>query len=210
MKLYYSPGACSLSPHIVAREAGLPVELSRVTFDGAKRTTAEGEDFFVVNNRGGYVPALRLDSDEVLVEGPAIITYLADQVPVKELTPTQGTIDYYRMLSWITFVSTELHKGFSPLFNKDLPEDQKKMVIDKLKKRYAVVEAALAGKDYLVANTFSIADAYLYTIAIRWSPRAGIVIAEEYPNLAAFMKRMEAREGVQAALKEEALEPMAK
>lgn len=208
MKLYYSPGACSLSPHIVAREAGLPVELSRVTFDGAKRTTVEGEDFFVVNSRGGYVPAFRFDDGEVLIEGPAIILYLADQAPAKKLTPAQGTMNYYRMLSWITFVSTEIHKGFSPLFNKALPEEQRTATIDKLKKRLAVVEAALADKEYLVANTFSIADAYLYTI-LRWSkPRAAIELAE-YPHIYTFMKRMEAREGVQTALKEEALEPLA-
>lgn len=210
MKLYYSPGACSLSPHIVAREARLPVELSRITFEGGKRTTAEGEDFFAVNTRGGYVPAFRLDDGEVLVEGPAIILYLASQAPAKSLTPAKETIDYFRMISWITFVSTELHKGFSPLFNAALPEEQKTATIDKLKKRLAVVEAALAGKKYLLGDTYSIADAYLYTI-LRWSePRAGIVIAKEYPHLAVFMKNMEAREAVQTSLKEEGLEPIIK
>jgi glutathione S-transferase len=206
MKLYYAPGACSLSPHIVSREAGLPVELSKVTFDGAKRTTAEGEDFFAVNPRGGYVPTLRLDDGSVLMEGAAIIQYLADQAPAKSLMPEHGTEEYYQELSWITFISTEWHKGFGPLFNPNLPEDQRTAVVDKLKKRFAVVEAALAGKEYLL-GTFTIADAYLYTI-LRWSPRGNISLAE-YPNLAAFAKRMEAREGVATALKEEGLESMA-
>lgn len=208
MKLYYAPGACSLSPHIVAREAEATVELSRVTFEGGKRTTAEGEDFFAVNTRGGYVPALRLDNDEVLMEGPAIIQYLADQAPGKKLMPEHASQDYYRALSWIAFISTELHKGFSPLFNPALPEDQKTAVIDRLKKRYDVVENALADKQYLLGDAYSIADAYLYTI-MRWSPRAGITTLASYPNIAAFAKRMEARPAVATALKEEALEAAA-
>jgi glutathione S-transferase len=208
MKLYYAPGACSLSPHIVSREGGLPVELSKVTFDGAKRTTAEGEDFFVVNPRGGYVPTLRLDDGDVLIEGPAIIQYLSDQAPEKKLTPARDTMDYYRMLSWVTFISTELHKGFSPLFNPALPEDQKTAVIDKLKKRIAYVEGAFANKNYLLGEEFSIADAYLYTI-LRWSPRAALDI-KSYPNLTAFFARMETREGVKTALTEEGLEPVVK
>lgn len=208
MKLYYSPGACSLSPHIVARETGLPVELSRVTFDGAKRTTAEGEDFFAVNPRGGYVPAFRVDDGEVLVEGPAIIQYLADQAPDKKLLPARGTMEYYRTLSWIAFVSSELHKGFGPLFNAALSEEHRAPVIEKLKKRFAVVEAALAGKDYLLGE-FTIADAYLYTI-LCWAPkRMGISISTEFPRLAAFATRMEARAGVAAALTEEGLDPLA-
>jgi glutathione S-transferase len=208
MKLYYSPGACSLSPHIVSREAGLPVELSKVTFEGAKRTTAEGEDFFAVNPRGGYVPTLRLDDGSVLIEGPAIIHYLADQVSGKKLLPERATPAYYQALSWIIFIGTELHKGFGPLFNPNTPEEQKTATIDKLKKRFAVIENELASNDYLLGS-FSIADAYLYTIT-RWLPtRAGIALATEFPNLAAFAKRMEAREGVMTALKEEGLEPLA-
>ncbi len=204
MKLYYSPGACSLSPHIVAREAGLPVILSKVTFNGATRTTAEGEDFFAVNPRGGYVPALRLDSGEVLIEGPAIIQYLADQAPKAELTPERDTIGYYRMLSLITFISTELHKGYSPLFSPTLPPEQKTTAIDRIKKRTAYLESMLADKHYLLGENFSIADAYAYTI-LRWSPRAGIELTD-YPNLSAFAKRMEGRRAVQIALDEEGLE----
>ena len=206
MKLYYAPGACSLSPHIVAREAELPVELSKVTFSAEGRTTGEGEDFFKVNPRGGYVPACRLDDGEVLIEGPAIIQYLADQAPGKDLLPERGSRAYYEALSWITFVSTELHKGFSPLFRSDLPEAEKAAVVDRLKKRYAYVEEALSGKSYLLGDAFSIADAYLYTI-VRWSPKADIALSD-YPNLSAFMGRMEARTAVRTALEEEGLEPI--
>jgi glutathione S-transferase len=207
MKLYFSPGACSLSPHIVSREAGLPVELSRVTFNGAERTTAEGEDFFEVNPRGGYVPALRLDDGSVLVEGPAIIHYLADQAPDKNLLPERGSNAYYDALSWIAFVSTELHKGFSPLFRADLPDAEREAIVAKLHKRFAVIEKAYEGKDYLLGD-FNVADAYAYTI-LRWAPgRMGMDLAA-YPNLAAFAKRMEAREGVKQALGEEGLEPIA-
>ncbi len=207
MKLYYAPGACSLSPHIIAREAGLPIELSKVSFDGTKRTTEQGEDFFVVNPRGGYVPVLRLDDDDILIEGPAILQYLADQALEKRLMPKHGDREYYRALSWITFISTELHKGFSPLFNPHLPEEQRASVVDRIKVRYAYVEKALAQRHYVLGDTFCTADAYLYTI-LRWSPRAGIALTE-YPNLAAFMKRMENRTAVQTALKEEELEPVA-
>jgi glutathione S-transferase len=206
MKLYYAPGACSLSPHIVLREAGLPVELSRVTFSADGRTTDEGEDFFTVNPRGGYVPACRLDDGEVLIEGLAIIQYLADQAPEKGLMPEHGTQAYYEMLSWITFISTELHKGFSPLYRPDLPEAEKAVIVDRLKKRFAYVNGVLAGKEYLL-DAFSIADAYLYTIT-RWMPKADIALSE-YPNLAAFMARMEERGAVKTALEEEGLEGVA-
>lgn len=206
MKLYYSPGACSLSPHIVACEAGLPVELSKVTFAGATRTTEEGEDFFAVNSRGGYVPALRLASGEVLTEGPAIVQYLSDQAPAARLMPERGSEDYYRALSWLTFISSELHKGFSPLYRSDLPESERTIVIDRLKKRYAYLDEELSGKDYLLSTGFSVADAYCYAI-LRWSERAGIAVSA-YPHLAAYLARIEGRTGVQKALKEEGLEPI--
>ena len=206
MKLYYLPGACSLSPHIVLREAGLPVELSKVTFSAEGRTTDDGEDFFQVNPRGGYVPACRLDDGEVLIEGPAIIQYLADQAPEKKLTPERGEKAYYEMLSWIAFVSSELHKGFSPLFGSP-SEDEKTRIIERLQKRLAYVDSALLGKDYLLGDAFSIADAYLYTIA-RWAPNFGIALSD-YPNLAAFAKRMEGRAAVATALTEEGLKPLA-
>ncbi|MDB5237478.1 MAG: glutathione transferase GstA [Parcubacteria group bacterium] len=202
MRLYYAPGSCALSPHIVAREAGLNVDISRVTFSPEGRTTEQGEDFFKVNTKGGYVPALRLDDDEVLMEGAAIIQYLADQAPEKKLAPEKGTMQHYRLLEWITFISTELHKGFGPLFRADAPESEKELAGNKLRKRLAYVESALEGKDYLLGD-FSIADAYLYTI-LRWSPRGNIDFSA-YPNISKYMPRMEAREGVATALSKEGL-----
>ena len=204
MKLYFSPGACSLSPHIVAREAQVPVEISKVTFnqDGS-RTTEQGEDFFAVNNKGGYVPALRLDTNEVLAEGVAIVQYLADQAPEKSLMPEKGTMPYYRALEWLTFISSELHKGFGAFFGSDFSDDQKTKAADKLKKRFAYVDGALGGNDYLLGSNFSIADAYCYTI-LRWSPKASIDLSD-FPNIVAFMARMELRDGVKKALEEEGL-----
>ncbi len=207
MRLYYSPGACSLSPHIVAREADLDVELSKVTFADSARTTDQGEDFFVVNPRGGYVPTLRLDSDEVLTEGPAIVQYLADQVPEKVLMAEAGTIERYRQMSMLAFINTELHKGFGVFFHQDAPETEKDAARERLAKRFAYVEGQLEGKEYLY-GTFSASDAYAYTI-LRWSPRATIDLSA-YPNISAFMKRMEGREGVKTALSEEGLEPVGK
>lgn len=203
MKLYYSPGACSLASHIVAREGKLPVDLSRVTFEGATRTTAEGEDFFAVNAKGGYVPALRLDSGEVFAEGAAILQYLADQSQVT-MTPEKGTMEYYRMLEWLTFVSTEIHKGFSPLYNPTLPDELKEAQKAKIMSRLPYVEKELGSHEYLVGTTFTIADAYLYTI-LRWTKRFDMSLAD-YPNISAFMARMDAREGVKEALTEEGLE----
>jgi glutathione S-transferase len=206
MRLDYSPGSCALSPHIVSREAGLPVELSKVTFSAEGRTTEQCEDFFQVNPKGGYVHTLRLDDDSILTEGPAIVQYLADQAPDKNLAPAAGTMERYRLAEWLAFISSELHKGFGPFFRPDLSESEKTAAADKLKKRYAYAEGALAGKDYLLGS-FSVADAYLYTI-LRWSPRAGIEL-KDYANLAAFMGRMEGRAGVRTALSEEGLEPTA-
>ncbi|MDB5189775.1 MAG: glutathione transferase GstA [Parcubacteria group bacterium] len=203
MKLYYSPGACSLSPHIVAREGKLPVELSRVTFDGAVRTTAEGEDFFVVNPKGGYVPALRLDSGEVLAEGVAIIQYLADQSS-ETLTPEKGSMDYYRMLEWLTFISSEIHKGFSPLYNPAITDEAKEAQIKKIFGRLTFVEAELGNHSYLIGDALTLPDAYLYTI-LRWSKKFAMDLSG-HPNISAFMARMDAREGVKEALKEEGLE----
>lgn len=207
MKLYYAPGACSLSPHIVARAAKLPVEISKVSFDGATRTTAEGENFFEVNPRGGYVPALRRDDDSVLLEGVAIVQYLADQAPDAHLMPEHGSRAYYDVLSWLIFISSELHKGFSPLFRPDTTDQEKEVIADKLKSRYAVVNDALGAAEYLGGDAMSVADAYAYTI-LRWSPMANIDVST-YPNIQAFVQRMESHEGVQAALQEEGLDPIA-
>ncbi len=206
MKLYYSPGACSLASHIVAVEGKLPVELSRVTFDGATRTTAEGEDFFQVNPKGGYVPALRMDSGDVIAEGVTIMQYLADQSK-ETLLPERGTLDYYRALEWLTFINSELHKQFSPMYNPAITDEAKQAQIDKLFSRMKYPEAQLGEHEYLVGNAFTIADAYFYTI-MRWTKRFDMSL-DEYPNIMAFMARMETRHGVKQALQEEALDPIA-
>lgn len=203
MKLYYSPGSCSLSPHIVAREAGLPVEAQKVIFGPDSSRTAEGgEDYYAINPLG-YVPALRLDSGEVLTEGVAIVQYLADQAPQAHLMPSYQSADYYRALEWLTFISSELHKGFSPLFRKDLPEGEKARVVERIGKRLAYLNEYLAGQEYLVGGAFSVADAYCFTI-LRWHPRADIDLAA-YPNIAAYYARIMARPAVAAAMREQGL-----
>ena len=199
MKLYYSPGACSLSPHIVLHEAGL-------AFDAVLASTKthklqDGTDFYAINELG-YVPVLELDNGERLREGPAIVQYIADQVPAKNLAPANGTMDRYRLQEWMTFIGTELHKGHSPLFTPGTPEDYKPLVRERLQSRFAWVDKQLAGKDYLMGS-FSVADAYLYTVS-RWGQFVG-VDTSGLANLQAFKQRMEARPGVQAALKAEGL-----
>jgi glutathione S-transferase len=205
MRLYYAPGACSLSPHIVAREGKLPVELSRITFSAEGRTTAEGEDFYKVNPKGGYVPAIKLDSGDVLAEGVAIIQYLADQSSVA-MTPEKGSMDYYRMLEWLTYISSEVHKQFSPLYGTMLTDEQKAEQIEKIRSRMGYPETELGKHEYLIGDSFTIADAYFYTI-MRWTKRFEISL-EAFPNIKAFMGRMEMRDGVKEALKEEELEPL--
>ena len=201
MELYYAPGACSLSPHIVAREGNLPVEMVKVLFaDG--RMTETGENFYDINPMG-YVPALRLDNGEVLTEGAAIVQYLADQAPSAKLLPPKGSMSYYRTLEWLTFISSELHKGFSPLFRTGISEEEKAPVVERLAKRYDHLEKSLSTGPYLLGDIFTVADAYCYTI-LRWTPRAGIDLSK-YPNLSAYIKRIETRPAVQAALKEEGL-----
>lgn len=203
MRLYYAPGSCALSPHIVAREAGLDIELEKVVFSPTGRTTEpHAENYYEVNPRG-YVPALRIEGGGVITEGVAIIQYLADQAPSKNLMPKYQSPEYYRALVWLTFVSTEMHKGFGIFFNKDTTEEVKTAGREKLSKRFEWVNAALEGKEYLL-GTFSIADAYCYTI-LRWSPKANIDLAT-YPNIAAFMALMAARPAVRQALTEEGLE----
>jgi len=201
MRLYYAPGACSLSPHIVVREAGLDVEMEKVVFgDGVRTTELNKENYYEVNPRG-YVPALRLDSGEVMTEGAAIVQYLSDQAPGKNLSPKQGSREHYQLLEWLTYISTELHKNFGPTFRKDLSEDEKKKAVDKLKVRFGWVDKALEGKEYLVGGAFSIADAYCFTI-LRWHPRAGIDL-KEFPNVATYYERIAARPMVTKAMEEE-------
>lgn len=198
MKLYYSPGACSLSPHIVLRELDLPFDLVKV--DLAAKTTADGEDFKAINPKG-YVPVLVTDGGKVLTEGPAIVQYLADRKPEAELAPANGGFERYRLQEWLNFVSSEIHKSFSPLFNPAMPDAGKEIYINKLKQRFAELDVVLAANDYLMGKQFTVADAYLYTI-LRWSPAFKIDLGE-WPALAKYFARVDARPAVKAALEVE-------
>ena len=200
MKLYYSPGACSLSPHIVLREAGLPVELVRADLKAHK--LQDGNDYYGIHSKG-YVPLLELDNGERLGEGPAIVQYIADLVPAKNLAPANGTMARYRMQEWLNFITSEIHKGFSPLFNATWPADAKALSKAKLEERLKWVDQQLAGKQYLLGDNFSVADAYLFTVT-NWTQHVGIDISG-LANLGAFMARMAARPAVQEALRAEGL-----
>ena len=199
-KLYYSPGACSLSPHIALREAGLTFDLALAALKTHK--LADGTDFYAVSPKG-YVPLLELDSGERLSEGPAIVQYIADQAPASQLAPPAGTMARYRLMEWLNFISTELHKGFSPLFNPAMPEEAKVLARAKLTDRLSWVDTQLEGKDYLMGSTFTVADGYLFTVA-GWGKHVG-VDSSGLKNLSAYMGRVAARPAVQAALKAEGL-----
>lgn len=202
MKLYYSPGACSLSPHIVAREAGLACET--ILASTKTHQLADGTDFYTINPLG-YVPFLVLDDGQTLREGPVIVQYLADQVPGKGLIGPVGSMERYRALEWLNFIGTELHKGFTPLFKPGTPEDFKPAVKQHLLERFAWVNEQLAGKDYLLGDTFSVADAYLFTVS-NWGKFVGVDLSG-LAHLQAYAARVAARPAVQAALKEEGLLP---
>jgi len=200
MKLYFAPGVCSLSPHIVLREADLPFTL--VKTDIRAKKTAEGGDYRKTNPLG-YVPALELDDGTILTEGPAIVQFIADKVPEKRLAPPNGTLDRYKLQSLLNFISSEIHKGFSPLFNPAFPDEAKKVARERLLTRLEHANRLLEGRDYLLGDQFSVADAYLFT-TLRWTVPAKIDLTP-FPNLVAFMKRVEARPAVRAAMKAEGL-----
>jgi glutathione S-transferase len=200
MKLYYSPGACSLSPHIVAREAGIAVELEKV--DLAQHKTASGDDYSKINPKG-YVPALRLDDGSVLTEGPAIVQYLADQKPATKLAPAAGTIDRYRLQEWLNFIGTELHKNFGPLFNPATTDAGKEAAKATITKRIGYLNEQLAKKQFLLGDTFTAADAYAFTI-LNWANFVGMDL-KAFPNVAAYSGRIAARPKVQEALRAEGL-----
>jgi glutathione S-transferase len=200
MKLYYAPGACSLSPHIVLNEAGL--KFDKVKTDTKTKGLEGGGDYFKVNPLG-YVPLLELDDGTRLTEGPAIVQYIADRVPEKKLAPPAGTFERTRLQQWLNFVSTEIHKGFSPLFNPAIPEEAKKIFRDRLATRFSHVNEHLANNDYLMGKDFSVADAYLFTVS-NWAPRVGVDLAP-YANVLAYRKRVGARPAVQAAMAAEGL-----
>ena len=200
MKLYYSPGACSLSPHIVLHEAGLPFEA--VLASTRTHKLPDGTDYYSINPRG-YVPLLEFDDGQRLTEGPVIVQWIADQVPQKRLAPPAGTMPRYRVMEWLNFVSAELHKQFSPLFNPAYPEEAKAINREKLLGRYAWVDEQLAGRQYLMGDEYSVADAYLYTVT-RWTVPMKLDISSR-ANLAAFMARVGQRPAVQRALAAEGL-----
>lgn len=200
MKLYLKPGACSLSPHIVLEESGLAYETE--TVDLKTKRTGSGADFSQVNPKG-YVPALLLDSGELLTEGPAIIQYIADQVPARKLAPASGSIERYRLQSWLNFIATELHKSCSPFFNPASGDDWKKIAGANLERRLGYIDEQLAGKAYLLGEDFSVADAYLFTV-LNWMPFIKIDLSK-WSNLSAYVARVRARPAVQAALKAENL-----
>lgn len=199
MKLYYIPGACSLSPHISLREAGVSFELDKV--DAGK--TASGKDYKTINAKG-YVPALQLDSGEVLTEGAAVVQFIADQNPKAGLAPPAGTIARARLQEHLNFIASELHKAFGPLFNPQASEESKKAAPDQVAKRLDHVESLLAdGRTFLLGDTFSVADAYLFVVA-NWTGPTQIGL-DRWPKLKAFVARVAERPAVQAAMKAEGL-----
>ncbi|MBV9697324.1 MAG: glutathione transferase GstA [Gammaproteobacteria bacterium] len=198
MKLYWAPGTCALSPHIVAEEAGIPLQLEKVDIKAKK--TASGQDYNAINPKG-YVPALELDDGDTLTEGPAIVQYLADQKP--GTAPAAGTRERYHLQEMLSYINSEIHKAYSPLFKPTTPEATRQERIEYLKKRYALLEQRLADHEYLVGEKFSPADAYLYTVT-RWAGPLKIDLSA-FPNLLAFQQRIQARPKVQAALKAEGI-----
>ncbi|WP_437746534.1 glutathione transferase GstA [Sorangium sp. So ce302] len=200
MKLYFSPGACSLSPHVVAREVGIELTLDKV--DLASKKTSSGRDFSAINPKG-YIPALELDGGEVLTEGPAIVQYLADQKPEAKLVPPPGTMARYRVQEMLGYINSELHKTYSPLFNPKTSPEQRQERGEYLRKRYGVIEAALAKGPYLFGEQFTVADAYLFTVT-NWSNFVKLDLSA-LPNLLAYQRRVAARPAVQGAMRAEGL-----
>jgi len=200
MKLYYMPGACSLSPHIVALEAGIPLQLVKV--DGKTKRTENDEDFLQINPKG-YVPTLLLDSGELLTEGPAIVQYLADQKPESALAAPNGTLPRYHLQEMLGYINSELHKTYSPLFKPDTPEATRAERKEYLLRRYQLIEGVLAKQPFLLGDRFTVADAYLFTIT-NWATHVELDLSG-FPALLAFQKRVAERPAVQEALEAEGL-----
>jgi len=200
MKLYYSPGACSMAPHIVAREAGCQFDLEKVDIPSKK--TAGGEDFWQINPKG-YVPALKLDDGEVLTEVGVIIQYLADQKPESGLAPKAGTMERYRLMEAVNFAATEIHKQIGALFNPKMTPEMKEVQLGVIERRFNALEKALEGKQYVMGEKFSVADAYLFTV-LNWTGMHKIDLGK-WPNIKGFMARVAARPKVQETLKAEGL-----
>jgi glutathione S-transferase len=200
MKLYYSPGACSLSPHIALLEAGLPYDLVRVDLKAKK--LENGDDYLKVNPKG-QVPALGLDSGELLTEGPVIVQMIADKAAAKNLAPANGSVERYRLQELLNFITTELHKNFSPLFQPALTDETKGFFKDRLMGKFKYLDSQLAGQDYLMGKQFTVADGYLF-VMLKWADRTGMDLSA-LKNLMAFKARVEARPKVQEALTKEGL-----
>jgi glutathione S-transferase len=200
MKLYYSPGSCSLSPHIVAREAGIELELERV--DTKAKVTETGRSYWTINPKG-YVPALELDDGEILTEGPAIVQYLADSRPDAGLAPGNGTMARYRLQEMLGYINSELHKTYSPLFNPTTTDELRQERKQYLRKRYGVLNELLADRPFLLGAAFTAADAYLFTVT-NWARVVELDLAE-YPNMLTFQQRIAKRPSVQAALRAEGI-----
>jgi glutathione S-transferase len=200
MKLYYSPGACSLASHIALHETGLPFETDQII--KTTKMTVGGENFMQLNPKG-YVPTIKLDDGSILTEGAAVLQYIADRKPGSGLAPEAGTMARYRLQEWLTFISSELHKSFSPLFNKDTPEETKVNSRNHLNRRFGHVEAQLANQPYLMGERFTVADAYLFVVA-NWSNFVGFDLGP-FPRVREYLARVAARPAVQAAMKAEGL-----
>jgi glutathione S-transferase len=200
MQLYISPGACSLASHITAREAGLSIELKRA--DTKTKKLEDGSDYFAINSKGA-VPALKLDNGQVLTEGVAIMQYLADQKPDSGLAPKNGTLERYRVQEWLNFITSEVHKSLSPLWNPANDKAVKDFALTNLKKKFDWLNTQLAGKKYLTGDTFTVADAYLFTV-VNWSNFLAIDLTP-WPALQQFQARVAARPKVQEAMVAEGL-----
>ena len=196
MKLYYSPGACSLSPHIALHEAGLAHELVKVDLKAKK--LENGDDYLKINPKG-QVPALGLDNGELVTEGPVIVQMIADKASAKNLAPAAGSAERYKLQEWLNFITTELHKNFSPLFQPTIPDEVKTFFKDRIKGKFKYADSKLAGQDYLMGKQFTVADGYLF-VMLKWAERTGMDLSE-FKNLMAYKDRVAARPNVQAALK---------
>lgn len=200
MKLYFSAGACSLSPHIALREAGVPFEL--VAVDLRSKRLPDGSDFRAINPKG-YVPALQLDDGRLLTEGSAIVQYIADSKPESKLAPPAGSFERYRLDEWLSYIGTELHKTYSTFFNPSATDDMRNAARERLSMRLEIVAKELDGKPFLLGNDFSVADGYLYTV-LRWSQFANLDLSK-WPSIQAFMERVSERPAVKQALEAERL-----
>lgn len=199
MKLYFSPGACSFSPHLALREAGIDVELVKVDLK-TRTLVADGSDFTTINPKG-YVPVLELDNGTVLTEGPAIVQYIADLKPESGLAPKAGSFERYQLQEWLGFINSEVHKGFGPLFNPKTPDETKATAKQALGKRFDYLASRLEKNDFLMGK-FTVADGYLFTV-LNWTQWVGIEISQ-WPSLAAFQARVSSRPSVNAARAAEA------